>query len=110
MSSSDTYEIYALRYGYLDRSRQSNFRDPIDNPDDEMSMDYYVWAIRNDERTIVVDTGFDHGEARRRGRTVERLPSVALDALGINASLPTIMCTAYMQKPLAVVANTIQPL
>lgn len=87
MSSSDTYEIYALRYGFLDRNRQSNFRDPIDNPDAEMSMDYYIWAIRNDERTIIVDTGFDHGEGKRRGRTVERLPAAALASLGINATL-----------------------
>ena len=87
MSSSDTYEIYALRYGFLDRNRQSNFRDPIDNPDAEMSMDYYIWAIRNDERTVIVDTGFDHGEGKRRGRTVERLPAAALASLGINATL-----------------------
>ena len=87
MSSSDTYEIYALRYGFLDRNRQSNFRDPIDNPDAEMSMDYYIWAIRNDERTVIVDTGFDHGEGKRRGRTVEWLPAAALASLGINATL-----------------------
>ena len=87
MSSSDTYEIYALRYGFLERNRQSNFRDPIDNPNDSMAMDYYIWVVRNDERCIVVDTGFDHGEAAKRGRTVERLPSVALSTLGINASL-----------------------
>ena len=87
MSSSDTYEIYALRYGFLDRNRQSNFRDPIDDPDAEMSMDYYIWAIRNDERTVIVDTGFDHGEGKRRGRTVERLPAAALASLGINATL-----------------------
>ena len=87
MSSSDIYEIYALRYGFLDRNRQSNFRDPIDNPDAEMSMDYYIWAIRNDERTVIVDTGFDHGEGKRRGRTVERLPAAALASLGINATL-----------------------
>ena len=96
MASPDTYEIYALRYGFLERNRQSNFRDPIDQPDASMAMDYYIWVIRNAKRCIVVDTGFDHGEAAKRGRTVQRLPAVALNALGINASLVEDVIVTHM--------------
>lgn len=31
-----------------------------------MSLDYYIWAITNENRTIVVDTGFDYDEAKKR--------------------------------------------
>ena len=49
--ANDTYEIYALRYGYLERTRQSNFRDPIDDPERVMAMDYYIWLVRDRKST-----------------------------------------------------------
>jgi glyoxylase-like metal-dependent hydrolase (beta-lactamase superfamily II) len=58
--------------------------DPHDSA--PMPLDYYVWLIRNDQRTIVVDTGFDHDEATRRGRRLDRLPREGLAMLGIDAA------------------------
>ena len=54
---SDTYEIYAIRNGKSVRKRSESFLggDPHDGP---MEMAYYVWLVRNENRTIVVDTGF----------------------------------------------------
>ena len=56
-----TYEILALRYGTSSaRPASRNFIMP-DGHDGPMPMDFYIWVIRGDGRTIVVDTGFSAG-------------------------------------------------
>ena len=53
------YEIFALRYATMqNRSRRENFisHDPHD---DNMPMDYFVWVIRDGDKAILVDTGFN---------------------------------------------------
>jgi len=85
MSQTDTYEVYAIKYGSVqDRPRHTNFivADPHEG---NMPIDYYVWAIVNRERTIVIDTGFDLDEAAKRGRHVDRRPVEGLAMLGIDA-------------------------
>jgi glyoxylase-like metal-dependent hydrolase (beta-lactamase superfamily II) len=53
------YQVYALRYASMpDRTSKGNFIGG-DSPDIPMPLDYYVWAIVGDGRTIIVDTGFD---------------------------------------------------
>jgi len=85
VSVPETYEVYAIRYGHsADRKRGDNFI-ATDDHDSPMPIDYSVWAIRNANRTIVIDTGFEHNEASKRGRKLERLPREGLDMLGINA-------------------------
>jgi glyoxylase-like metal-dependent hydrolase (beta-lactamase superfamily II) len=83
-----TYEIIALRYATHDRPASENFlyppgagEDPHDYP---MPIDYFVWVIRNSERTIVVDTGFDYPAARARCRTLLTHPIDALRAIGVD--------------------------
>jgi glyoxylase-like metal-dependent hydrolase (beta-lactamase superfamily II) len=49
-------------------------------------MDYFVWAIRSGERTIVVDLGFGREEGERRGRTFLRCPTEGLKLIGIDAN------------------------
>jgi glyoxylase-like metal-dependent hydrolase (beta-lactamase superfamily II) len=87
--SLPTYAVYALRYATVARRPQENFI-AADPHDSAASMDYYVWAIVDEqsaapEDTIVVDTGFAQAAADRRQRTLLRCPSVALRALGIAA-------------------------
>ena len=86
MSASDTYEVYALHYGTMP---QRTRRDSFIHADDHAAphtIDYFVWAIVNAERTIVVDTGFDQAEGERRGRTHLRSPAQALSLLGVDAA------------------------
>ena len=86
MSESDTYEVFAVRYGCHDgRSRRENFI-MTDKHDCDMPLDYFVWAITNQDRTIIVDTGFDPKEAALRGRKVIRLPREGLAMLGIDSA------------------------
>ncbi len=85
MTDTETYEVFAIRYGRMEnRYRRDNFimADPHDG---HMPIDYFVWVIRNEARTIVVDTGFDHAEAKGRGRELLRLPREGLAMLGVEA-------------------------
>lgn len=87
MASSETYEIFALRYAERpERLRQENFLGPIDDHDSPMPIDYYVWVVRNHHRTVVVDTGFNHEEARKRDRKILRLPREALGRIDVDAA------------------------
>lgn len=84
MISGPTYEVLALRYGIFDgRLQYQNFIIPDDHaaPD---PLDFYVFAIRGNDRTIVMDTGFNEASARRRGREVLRTPAQALRDAGIE--------------------------
>ncbi len=83
-ASLPRYEIYAIKYGERMGTRGGVFvyGDPHDAP---MPMDYFVWAIRNDGRTIVVDVGYAQEEGERRGRTFLRCPTEGLELIGINA-------------------------
>ncbi len=85
MTESDTYEILALKYGtHQNRTRADNFLAADDHARPE-PIDYFVWVIRNAERTILVDTGFDRAEAEARGRTLTHEPREVLRHVGIDA-------------------------
>jgi glyoxylase-like metal-dependent hydrolase (beta-lactamase superfamily II) len=80
---ASTYEILAIRYAHLERTARHNFLGG-DEHDGPMPLDYYVWAIVNRARTVIVDTGFDESAARRRGRQMVRPVADGLKALGIS--------------------------
>ncbi|MDH3451103.1 MAG: MBL fold metallo-hydrolase, partial [Gammaproteobacteria bacterium] len=87
MTTTHNYEVLALRYAErAERVRQENFLETVDDHDSPMPLDYYIWVVRNDQRTIVVDTGFNHTEAGARARPIMRLPRAALARVGIDAS------------------------
>ena len=78
-----TYEVFAIRYAHLERTARHNFLGG-DEHDGPMPLDYYVWAIANTERTVLVDTGFDQDAARRRGRSIVRPVADGLGTIGIS--------------------------
>ena len=80
----ERYQVYAVKYGTRAARRHENFifRDEHDGP---MPMDYYVWAIRSEKRTVVVDVGFNRAEGERRGREFLCCPSEGLALIGIDA-------------------------
>ncbi|MDX1514215.1 MAG: N-acyl homoserine lactonase family protein [Gammaproteobacteria bacterium] len=79
------YEVYAVKYGERMATRGGAlvYGDPHDAP---MAMDYFVWAIRSEERIVVVDVGYGREEGERRGRTFLRCPTEGLKLLGIDAA------------------------
>ena len=89
-SPTPEYEVYALRYAHAAQSAIRNFLLP--NPHDgPLAMDFYVWAIRSDHHTIVVDTGFNAAVAARRRPEWQLLdgPAAALARIGIDAATTT---------------------
>ena len=84
MNSLPCYEVFALRYAHVARRRRDNFLETHDAHDLPMPMDYFVWLIRGDGRTLLVDTGFNQAAADARGRTLLRCPIQALEMLGVT--------------------------
>jgi len=85
MPSHDEYEVFAIKYATREARRPDHFvgGDPHDAP---MAMDYFVWVVRNAQRTIVVDTGFDADMAEKRKRVLLRKPREALRLLDVDAA------------------------
>ena len=83
MADPVPYEIHAIRYAHNPLARRSNNfigGDPHDGP---MPLDYFVWAIKGPDRTVILDTGFDEAMGARRGRQFLQSPSVGLKAIGV---------------------------
>jgi glyoxylase-like metal-dependent hydrolase (beta-lactamase superfamily II) len=100
-SMSVDYEIYAVRYAHLERTARFNFLggDAHDGP---MPLDYFVWAIVGAGRTIVVDTGFDAEQARKRKRTLVRPVAEGLRAIGItHAEVRDVVITHMHPSPVS---------
>lgn len=91
---TELYEVLAIKYArHENRTRADNFLWPDDHASPQ-PLNYFVWVIRNVNRTIVIDTGFDRAEAQRRGRPIEIEPVDALKRLGIAAeTVETVVIT-----------------
>lgn len=85
MPPSDEYEVFAIRYATREARRPAHFvgGDPHDAP---MAMDYFVWVVRNAERTFVVDTGFGQDMATKRARQLLRTPQAGLALLDVDTT------------------------
>ncbi len=70
MSDPEVYEVYAIQYcRRTGRAKSETFLSPIlgaDVHDVAQDITYYVWLITNENRTVLVDTGFDREELVRR--------------------------------------------
>ncbi|MBF0279130.1 MAG: N-acyl homoserine lactonase family protein [SAR324 cluster bacterium] len=82
----EIHQIFAVKYARHERERHYNFI-AADPHDGIMPLDYFVWAIVNENRTIIVDTGFDHEEAKNRNRQLLRLPKEGLAMIGVDAAV-----------------------
>ena len=80
------YEVYAIRYAtFAGRRSYENFiqRDVHDGP---MPLDFYIWLIRDGERNILVDTGFNRSAGERRNRKLTISPEIALQKMDVDPS------------------------
>lgn len=81
----DIWEVYAVKYGeHVNRKRVSDFIF-TDDHDSPHPLDYFVWVLKNGNQSIVVDTGFDEAEGKRRDRPIQRDPASAIAAVGVDA-------------------------
>ena len=80
---SQPYEVYAIKYAHHERNANQNFINS-DFHEGSMPMDYFIWVIRNADRTVVVDTGFGRRVAEERKREFLRCPVASLELLNID--------------------------
>jgi len=90
---SDIHEIYAVRYAHHDRQSPENFI--FGDPHDVLQpLAYFVWVIKGDHGTFVVDTGFDDAMAAKRGRTIVKPVGEGLASIGVApASVQDVIVT-----------------
>jgi glyoxylase-like metal-dependent hydrolase (beta-lactamase superfamily II) len=84
--SLPVYEVYALRFATLATFAKDGFLLRADVHDGPLGLDFFIWAIRNAERTLVFDMGFGHEAGARRNRKLIRHPVEVLARLGIDAA------------------------
>jgi glyoxylase-like metal-dependent hydrolase (beta-lactamase superfamily II) len=88
------YEVYAIRYArHAERTARANFIGGDDH-DGPSPIDFFVWLVRSEAGTFVVDTGFDADVAERRGRGLTAPVEAGLAALGVApASVADVIIT-----------------
>jgi glyoxylase-like metal-dependent hydrolase (beta-lactamase superfamily II) len=92
--STDPYEVLAVEYARLERPSREFYLFSPDPHEGPRPIAYYMWVIRNEARTIVVDLGFDRRSGEQRGRTFLREPMAALAAVGVApADVDTVIIT-----------------
>jgi len=79
------WQIYAVRYAKHMRTTRENFMGGDPHDVSPMPMDYFVWAVIGEDRTFVVDTGFDAPMAKKRGREYLQTPAEGLKTIGVDA-------------------------
>ncbi|GAA4174036.1 N-acyl homoserine lactonase family protein [Gryllotalpicola koreensis] len=92
----DEYLVTIARYGTRQTVRSDVFLNYqlYKQPDAPIGMDYFIWIVRNESRTVVVDTGFSRpaGDARGRETLIEVRELYRL--LGVDPdSAPTVVLT-----------------
>ncbi|HQT62825.1 MAG TPA: N-acyl homoserine lactonase family protein [Acidiphilium sp.] len=95
MTGGPAYEIHALRYGtHVLRADQVALGSAPEAGGGVI--DYFVWAICDGSRCIVVDTGFGSAAGQRRGRTMLADPVDLLAAIGIDAGAVTDVVLTHL--------------
>ena len=82
--SIEPFEVFAIRYAHHgNRHPAENFvlADPHEFASD---LDYFIWVLRRNDTTYIVDTGFGEEAAIRRGRELFRSPAESLRLLDID--------------------------
>ncbi len=93
------YEVLAVRFSTRETSRARLYLNHhvYGEPDSPLDMDFYLWVARNDERTVLIDTGYG-AAARGHGGRAPRVeladPLAALAELGVRPEqAPQIIAT-----------------
>ncbi len=83
-AASGMWQVHAVKYA--DRNARTRADSFIldDNHDAPHAMDYFMWILRDGNRVILVDTGYDHKEAQMRGRPIRLDPGEALAPFGLK--------------------------
>jgi glyoxylase-like metal-dependent hydrolase (beta-lactamase superfamily II) len=90
------WAVYALKYADRNsRTRKDSFIFD-DNHDQPHEMDYFIWVLQSGGQVILVDTGYDDAEARRRDRPIIREPAAALAGIGLKPEDITTLIVTHL--------------
>ena len=90
------WEVYALKYADRNsRTRKDSFIFD-DNHEQPHEMDYFIWVLKSGDEVILVDTGYDEAEARRRDRPIIREPGAALQGIGLKPEDITTLIVTHL--------------
>ncbi|MEV4902157.1 N-acyl homoserine lactonase family protein [Citricoccus sp. NPDC055426] len=81
---AERFEVLAFRYGRLRTEWNQLFVDEMASRSGQTEMAYYFWLAFNDERLILIDTGFHPAVGQRRGRELLIEPLAALQRAGVH--------------------------
>jgi glyoxylase-like metal-dependent hydrolase (beta-lactamase superfamily II) len=81
-----SYEVYAIRYATRSVTKSGVYYhfEAYGEPDAEIGMDYFFWLLRDGDRTVLVDCGYEVAGGERRGRTTLCPPAEALARAGVE--------------------------
>jgi glyoxylase-like metal-dependent hydrolase (beta-lactamase superfamily II) len=84
--NDDEYEVIIVKYGTRVGTRADVYLNYslYNEPDGPIGMDYFVWILRNEHRTVLVDTGFSEAGGAKRARTPIIDPALAWAHYGIE--------------------------
>ncbi|MGX7729346.1 N-acyl homoserine lactonase family protein [Rhodococcus sp. 2H158] len=84
---TSTYEVFALRYATLSwtHSKAYHCYGVYGEEDSSCDLDYYFWLVRNGNRTVLVDCGFDDERGGARNRLQQTSPLELLSRMGTRA-------------------------
>ena len=94
--SVEAYEVLAVEYARTERPSREFYLLPPDPHEGPRPIAYYLWVVRNSERTVVVDLGFDRRSGEARGRKLIREPVEALAAVGVDAGQVETVIVTHM--------------
>lgn len=91
-------QVYAIRYATRAESfRAEHFYRGDPQPNRRLPIDYYVWAVLEPDRTVLLDAGFTRSTALRRGnRAFLQAPTDTLTALGAAAGSVTDVVLSHL--------------
>jgi glyoxylase-like metal-dependent hydrolase (beta-lactamase superfamily II) len=95
-ASSAQYEVQIVRYGTRQTVRSDVYLNHAlyHEADAPIGMDYFFWIVRNEHRTVVIDTGFSPAGGSNRSRTTLASPPEVFGRLGVNPQdAPTVVVT-----------------
>jgi glyoxylase-like metal-dependent hydrolase (beta-lactamase superfamily II) len=87
LSLPEEYEAYALRYASTNANKAGKFHDfaAFCEPDEPAPMEFYFWLLRNEDRIVLVDCGFDNVRTALRGYLHTHHPIELLARFGVRA-------------------------
>jgi len=83
---SPAYEAFALKYASIQTAKASKYHryEKYGEPDEQVGLDFFFWLVRNGERTVLVDCGYDDVRTAARGYFQDRHPLELLSSIDVT--------------------------